>query len=183
MTDFRIHTVESAPQASQAQLSRLKEQVGFVPNLAASMAESPALLEAFLGLRSAAASSSLDPVAREVVAVAVAFETRCSYCVAAHSTFALKHGAPPSAVEAVRSGAEPGDARLAALVRFARAVVKRQDDVRGRAQDLLKAGLSRAQVLEALVAIAVPMLASSVFEVTAVELDGLFQPRAWTRPA
>jgi len=86
--DFPIHTVESAPQNSQKLLRGLKEQVGFVPNLVATMAESPTLLEAFLALRAVAASGSLDPVAREVTAIAVGSETACSYCVAAHSTFA-----------------------------------------------------------------------------------------------
>lgn len=43
--------------------------------------------------------------------------------------------------------------------------------------------MSRGQVLETLVAIAVPMLAGSVFQVAAVKLDGAFQPQVWTPPA
>ena len=142
MPEFKVHTVESAPPASATLLRGLKEQVGFIPNLAATMAESPTLLEAFLGLRSVAGRSSLDPVAREILAIAVASETGCSYCVAAHSTFALMNGAAPAAVEAVRSGAAPQDSRLEALAAFARAVVRREDRVRERAQDLRKAGLT-----------------------------------------
>jgi AhpD family alkylhydroperoxidase len=157
--------------------------VGFVPNLAATMAESPTLLEAFLGLRSIAAGGSLDAVAREVVAIAVASETACSYCVAAHSTFALKSGALPGVVEAVRSGVTPSDPRLEALARFARAVVHRRNEVTARAQDLLNAGLTPAQILETLVAIAVPLLASSVLQIAAVKLDSAFQPQVWTRTA
>lgn len=182
MPEFQIHTVESAPQGSQALLRGLHEQVGFVPNLAASMAESPALLQAFLGLR-AAAAGALDPAAREAVAIAVATETGCSYCVAAHSTFALKSGAPRAAVESLRNGAAPEDARLGALARFARAVVRREHDLDARVQELLKAGLTRAQLLETLVAVAVPMLASSVFALTSARLDAAFQPQAWSRPA
>ena len=79
------------------------------------MAESPTLLEAFLTLRAVAARGALDPVAREIVSIAVAFETGCDYCVAAHSTFALKQGAPARRVEAVRSGATLSDPRLDAL--------------------------------------------------------------------
>jgi AhpD family alkylhydroperoxidase len=180
---FPVHTVESAPQNSQNLLRGLKEQVGFVPNLAATMAESPTLLEAFLGLRSVAAGGTLDPVAREIIAIAVASETACDYCVAAHSTFALKSGAAPGVVEAVRSGATPSDPRLEALARFARAVVHRQDDVTERAQDLLDADMIPAQILEALVAIAVPLLASSLLQVAVVKLDGAFQAQAWTRTA
>ena len=183
MPEFQIHTIDSAPEDSRKLLRGLTEQVGFVPNLAAAMAESPTLLEAFLALRSAAARGSLDAAAREVVSIAVAFETGCSYCVAAHSTFALKSGAAPTTVEAVRSGAAPSDPRLQALVRFAQAVVQRRDDSRARGRELLAVGMTPAQILEALVVITLPMLAGSVFKVTAVELDDAFQPQAWARTA
>jgi AhpD family alkylhydroperoxidase len=172
MPDFEIHNVESAPEGSRQLLRGLQDQLGFAPNLAATMAESPTLLEAFLTLRSLAQRSSLEPVAREVVAIAVSVETGCSYCVAAHSTIALKSGADPGVVEAARSRATIADPRLQALARFARAVVQQRD--------LARAGLSPAQLLETLVAIAVPMLAASAFQLTAARLDDVFQPQAWT---
>lgn len=183
MPDFETYTVDSAPEGSQKLLRGLQDQVGFVPNLAATMAESPTLLEAFLALRSLAHASSLDPIARELIAVAVSVETGCTYCVAAHTTLALKGGAQPEIADAVRAGTTLKDPRLQAFVRFARAIVRRQGDVKERLQDLFTAGMSRGQVLEALVAIAVPMLAGSVFQLAAVELDGAFTPQAWARPA
>lgn len=182
MTDFKIHTVESAPEGSKPLLHGLKGQVGFVPNLAATMAESPALLEAFLGLRSAAAKSSLDAIAREIVAISVAVETGCDYCVAAHSTFASKLGASPEAVGAARAQAPLAEPRLEALARFARAVVSRKG-VAQRADELAKVGLTPAQVLDVLVAIAVPMLAGSVWHATGVTVDPAFQAQAWAKSA
>ena len=178
MPEFTVHTLESAPEHSRKLLRGLVEQAGFVPNLAATMAESPKLLEAFLGLRSIAGTGSLDPVARELVAITVGVETDCDYCVAAHSTFALKLGAPQSLVDAVRSGAALDDPRLQALTRFARASVRRQEDVGQRAQDLIAAGLSPAGILEVLVAIAVPMLAGSAARLAGVEVDGAFRAQA-----
>lgn len=178
-SEFQVHTTRSAPEASQALLQGLQDQVGFVPNLAATMAESPALLSAFLGLRSAAGRGSLSPVEREIIAIAVATETACTYCVAAHSTFALKGGAPSAAVEAVRAGRGPEDARLEALARFARAVVRRAD-VGPSVRHLRQSGSSAAQVLDAVAAIAVPLLAGSAFQVTAAALDGAFRPQAWS---
>jgi uncharacterized peroxidase-related enzyme len=180
LPQFKVHTLETAPDASRPLLLGLQEQAGFIPNLAATMAASPALLEAFLTLRSMAARTSLDAAARELVAIAVAAEMGCTYCVAAHSTFGLKSGATADAVEAVRGGSAPADPRLRALVRFARSVVRHDGDVPQRGRDLVQAGLSPAQVLETLVAIAVPMLAGSAFLLTAASLDGAFQPQAWT---
>jgi hypothetical protein len=50
-------------------------------------------------------------------------------------------------------------------------------------KDLLDAGVTRAEVLDIVAAIAVPMLAGTVFQVTAAALDGAFQPQAWTPSA
>jgi uncharacterized peroxidase-related enzyme len=182
MIDLKVQTLESAPAASQPLMQRLKEQVGFVPNLAATMAGSPTLLDAFLTLRSVAAGASLDPAAREIVAIAVAVETRCLYCVAAHSTFALGHGAPTEAVQALRNGELPAEARLRALSRFAQAIVRREGAA-DRARDLLGLGFTEAQLLEVLAVIAVPLLAGSVHQLKAVSLDPAFQPQAWLPPA
>ena len=183
MPQFKVHTLETAPDASRPLLLGLQEQAGIIPNLAATMAESPALLDTFLGLRAQAARTSLDAASRELVAIAVAAEVGCTYCVAAHSTFGLKSGAAAQAVDAVRSGAAPGDPRQEALVRFARAVARHDGDVAARGRDLVQAGFTPAQVLEVLVAIAVPTLAGSVFHLTAAPLDAAFQPQAWEAAA
>jgi hypothetical protein len=46
MTDFRIHKIDSAPAGSAEALRALEQGLGFVPNLAATMAESPVLVRA-----------------------------------------------------------------------------------------------------------------------------------------
>ena len=183
MPELKTHTLTSAPAASQPLLKGMHDALGFVPNLAARMSESPALLEAFLKLREANAKGSLDPVTRELIAIAVATETGCTYCVAAHSTFARKQGGSEAAVALARKGADPDDPRLRALLAFARAIAQRRADVPERAADVLAAGLTTASLLDALVAIAVPMLATSVHQLGAVPLDAAFQPQAWAKTA
>ncbi|MET0553211.1 MAG: carboxymuconolactone decarboxylase family protein [Vicinamibacteria bacterium] len=175
MSDFTVHTIEKAPAASVPWMQKLQEQAGFVPNLAATMAGAPALLEAFMTLRGLAARGPLSAPERELLAVTVAGEIACRYCFAAHSTFAQKVGASPADVAAVRSGEAAGDARQQALLRFARAVARRED-APAAAQDLVRAGYTREQVLEVLVAIAVPMLAGLVDGVAEVAVDGAFAP-------
>ena len=142
MSDFEILTVESAPEGSRPLLQGLREQVGFIPNLAAAMAASPTLLESFLTLRAIAGRGTLDPVSREAVAVAVARETRSTYCVAAHSTFALAQGAPAALVDGLRGGTDPADERLRALVRFTRALVSRRDDLDACIRQLARLGIA-----------------------------------------
>ena len=177
MPEFTIRTIENAPAAAAPILKALHEQVGFVPNLAATMAGGPSLLQAFASLRGLAAQGPLTAAERELVSIAVAGEIGCRYCFAAHSTFAAKVGAAPGDVAAARSGQAAGDAKQQALLRFARAVARREG-APAAARDLVGAGYTREQVLEVLVAIAVPMVAGMVDGVAEVEVDGVFAPNA-----
>jgi AhpD family alkylhydroperoxidase len=107
MTDFNIHTIESAPDGSKPILEQLEKQVGFVPNLAATMAESPSLLEAFTILRAIYGRGSFTPIEREAIAIAVSFDYNCAYCMAAHSTFAKMNGIQEDDLFAARGAYPP----------------------------------------------------------------------------
>lgn len=48
MTSYRVHSIESAPEKSKPALQGLERAVGLVPNLAATMAESPTLINGFV---------------------------------------------------------------------------------------------------------------------------------------
>ena len=184
MTKFTIHTLESAPESARPLLEQLKQQLGFVPNLAATMAESPLMLEGFTALRAIFARGSLSGVEREVVAMTVAFETNCVYCMAAHSTAAKRHGASEEVLNAVRSGASPADRRLAALSRFTHQVVSKRSQV--SAEDIhsfLDADFTPAQMLEVLVGVGMTMLASLMYHLAGTPLDAAFQAQAWAPPA
>jgi hypothetical protein len=47
-TTYTLHTPEPAPEMAADALRTLQSTVGLIPNLAATMAESPALLNGFL---------------------------------------------------------------------------------------------------------------------------------------
>lgn len=179
MFDFKVHTIESAPEVSKGILTNLKSEIGFIPNLAATMAESPALLEAFTSLRRINGQrSSLSAIERELASIAVASEYGCPYCVAAHSTFAIGAGASEAAVAEVREGKTPGDPRIAALTDFARRVTKNAvaaEDTAG----LLRAGFDQQQVFDVFSTAAQVALASQAFLLGTPPLDAAFTPRAW----
>jgi hypothetical protein len=73
---FQIHTLQSAPAESLPALRALEQGLGFVPNLAATMAESPVLITGFVELRKTLAESELTGVERETVALAVSLENQ-----------------------------------------------------------------------------------------------------------
>ena len=183
-TLFPVHTLHTAPEGSKPLLRGLHEQVGFVPNLAASMAESPTLLEGFGTLRRIAGSGTLSPLEREVVALAVSFENGCDYCMAAHSTFAAMHGAPESLLDALRRGEPADDPRLEALREFTGAIVAQRGPVASaRTRRLLDAGFTPAQLLETLAVVGMTSLANWAHHVTGAPVDEPFASREWKRSA
>jgi len=184
MTRFQIHTIESAPEDSAPALRALERGLGFVPNLAAAMAESPALVTGFVELRGKLADGELTGVEREIVAIAVSLENDCDYCMAAHSTFALMQGADERAVAAARAGDPPEDPRLGALYRFARGLVAKKGHVTdAETRALLEAGYSRGAVLEVVAQVGHTTIANLAHSVSKAPVDGAFEPQAWARAA
>ena len=142
MSRFTIHTIDTAPADSRAALEALRQEVGFLPNLAATMAESPTLIESFTTLRKILGHSSFTPVERETIALSVSFENDCTYCMAAHSTFAKMSGISEPALEALRVGGNPPDERLGALATYTRHVIDHARLRHGRSD----AGLPRRRL-------------------------------------
>ncbi|MEM8704229.1 MAG: carboxymuconolactone decarboxylase family protein, partial [Pseudomonadota bacterium] len=67
MTEFTLHTRETAPEDSRALLDNSLKAFGMIPNLHAVMAESPEHLEAYQKLHELFQQTSLSVVEQTVV--------------------------------------------------------------------------------------------------------------------
>jgi uncharacterized peroxidase-related enzyme len=180
MSQFQIHTLDSAPPESAAPLKTLSDALGFTPNLAATMAGSPALIGGFMDLRARLATEVLTGVEREIVALATSRENGCDYCMAVHSTFALMQDADPADVAGARDGDGPPDPKLAALYRFTQALVASNGHVDDHEIDeLVDAGYPREAVLTVIAQVGFTTLANLAYGVSGVPIDGPFAPQAW----
>src|SRR5271163_2206283 len=83
-----LATIEASPAASQPLLEGVKKQLGSVPNLFRTVANSPAALQGYLGLNAALAKGRLSAATRERIALTVAEINGCGYCLAAHGYLA-----------------------------------------------------------------------------------------------
>ncbi len=59
--NYPVHTLESAPAGARETLAGAGKAFGFVPNLLATMAESPELLKAYLTLGALFDATSFSP--------------------------------------------------------------------------------------------------------------------------
>jgi len=184
MSRFPIHTVDTAPSDSRAALEALRKEIGFLPNLAATMAGSPTLIEGFTTLRAILGHSSFTPVERETIALSVSFENDCAYSMAAHSLFARMSGISEPDLEALRVGAQPPDERLGALATYTRHVIATRGYATAQAtQGFLDAGFTPAHALGVIAVVAFTTIANYAHNLTGCALDPPFQPQVWTVPA
>jgi AhpD family alkylhydroperoxidase len=120
---FTDHTLDSAPAGSRPVMAAMARQQGHIPAAVARLAASPQLLNAFLKASGMFESTSLDPVAREVVVLTIATRNRCHICVAMHTERLGALGASPDLIAALRDQRPLPEERLAALQEFVLDVV------------------------------------------------------------
>jgi AhpD family alkylhydroperoxidase len=183
MYQYPVHTLESAPEASRKALTGLKQAVGLIPNLAATMAESPVLLDGFVGVFGRFHGSGFSGAQRQALLLANAVTNACAWAVAFHSTMALEAGATPDDVRAIRERRHPGDPGLAALVGVTQALIEKrghlgEEDVHLRAFE--QAGFSRGQLLEVIAGIAVSTMANYTGNVARPPLEEPFRGQSWS---
>jgi len=65
MTDFTIHTHDTVPEGSREVLQNVEQAYGFLPNLMATFAESPAAIEAYATLSGIFDKSDFTPTERQ----------------------------------------------------------------------------------------------------------------------
>ena len=175
MTRIPSHTVDDAPEASQA---LLQEMIQFSPtgrplNMHAQMAHSPAVLEAYVSLRRATARlGTLDQAIRAALMLASAAAAENRYAVAVLSMLALRSGWRQDQVDALRDGKDLGDDATDALTGLAREAAAAQ----GRVSDLtwasaLAAGWNDEQLAEAFSYLGLAVFTAYFLNYAGTELD------------
>jgi AhpD family alkylhydroperoxidase len=183
MNSFPIHTIDTAPEGSRETLREVKDTLGMIPSLAAGMAESPTLLRAFFAVREIYSQGTLAPIDIQVLSLTNAFENGCEWCMAFHSTAALKEGLPKEALDDLREGRAPEDIRLRALSDLSRAMVRNRGKVSEQdLQAFYAAGFSPAQTLEVVLGAGFSVMANYSGHLVHAPLGAVLEPYAWTRP-
>ena len=180
MNAFSFPTAENAQLESRPLLEGPQGALGFLPNLLAGLSNAPPVLAAYADLGRHFAKVGLTGIEMQAVLVVASVENACAYCVAAHSTFATKMKIDPAALDALRRGGDPADAKLAALATFVRQMIREK----GRVSDaqlnaFLAAGYTQEQALGVLVGIAMKTIANLGNHLMRTPLDAQFAAQRW----
>jgi AhpD family alkylhydroperoxidase len=117
MTKFKIHTIETALEASKKIMEGAKAKYKFVPYLLSKMAEAPATLEAYTTLADIFGKADLSATERQVIMMTVNRLNGCIYCMAAHSTISRMTSVAKDVIT-LRAGTALADPKLEVLRQF-----------------------------------------------------------------
>jgi uncharacterized peroxidase-related enzyme len=169
----RIPTITNettTPQVLET-LAGVKKSLGMVPNLFATVAQSPAALQAYLGFSGALGHGSLPAKLRESLALAVGEANACDYCVSAHTLLGGMAGLNAQNVTDARRGTA-ADPKTAVALAFARKVVKDRGVVSDAdVQALRTAGYTNGDIVEIVAHVALNLFTNYFNHIAATEID------------
>ena len=162
---------DDADQDARRLLDVVQDELGTVPNLFRTMANAPAVLEAYLGLGESLSRGALPSALGQQIALTVSELNGCGYCIAAQCTLGRAIGLTEEAIADSRRASCP-DSRTSAALQLACSIVEK----RGRVSDddlrtARRAGFGDQEIAE-IVAHVVHAIFSNYFNLVAhTEVD------------
>ncbi|MGL4313300.1 MAG: carboxymuconolactone decarboxylase family protein [Sphingomonas sp.] len=170
MTAITVPTRDSVSPANQALFDALQGQLGFVPNLYATLAHSENALGTYLALQSA--KSSINAKSREVVNLVVSQVNECEYCLAAHTALGKMNGFTDSQIVEIRSGSAAFDAKLDALAKLTRSIaINRGHADQALVEAFFAAGWTKENLVDVIVTIGDKTVTNYLHATTRVPVD------------
>lgn len=171
MTQIQLINPTSATGKAKELLDAVQSKLGLVPNMTKAMANSPAVLDAYLALSGALSKGALNAKTREQIALTVAETNSCEYCLAAHSAIGKMVGLSAEQIVDSRRGTSV-DPKSGAIVRFARQVVEEKGRVSNEdIAQIRAAGIDDGGIAEIVANVALNIFTNYFNHVAETEID------------
>src|SRR5579864_9464633 len=171
MSRLRTIRSEEATGKTKELLNAVQAKLKLTPNMTRVMANSAAVLEGYLGFSGALATGALDARLREHIALQVAEQNACQYCLSAHTAIGKMVGLTDSEIEAARE-AKSDSRKNAAALKFARGLVAAQGRVGTAEVDAVRgAGFSDGEIAEIIAHVALNIFTNYFNNAVEVEVD------------
>jgi len=174
--NLEVLNKDNASNDARGLLEKAEKNYGFIPNILGVMANSPALLEAYMSMSQIFEKTSFSAAEKQTVLLAVSTENDCGYCKSAHTAIAKMQNVDEAVLNAIANGDKLPDAKLDALFNFTRTMVERRghpsdDDL----QTFFDAGYSEAQVQDVIVGIGMKTLSNYNNHIADTPVDEQFK--------
>jgi alkylhydroperoxidase family enzyme len=180
MSTFKIHDLESAPEASKPLLAKSLKAYGMVPNLHAVMASAPGLLEGYQVLHELFANSSFNAEELTVVWQTINVEHECHYCVPAHTGIAHSMKVDNALIEALRNKQPMPTKKLQVLHDTTLSIVRNRgklssDELNG----FYAIGYEHRHILDIILGLSQKVMSNYVNHIAETPIDDAFKQFAW----
>ena len=165
-----------APEKVRPSFEGLKKTLGTVPNLFATIGQSPEALQALLAAMDALSRGALSAREAEQVNLLTSELNGCAYCVSAHGALGKLAGLAPDDIQAARGGRGSG-VREQAILDLVRRVVRTGGS--GAGTELVRAkeaGLTDGEIVEVLAHVALKAFTNAVAILAQTDIDFPKQP-------
>jgi uncharacterized peroxidase-related enzyme len=169
----RLQVIDPSTASGKAKdlLDAVKAKLGLVPNMTKVMANSPEVLEAYLGFSGALSTGLLDPKVREQIALLTAQQNHCDYCLSAHTAIGKMVGLNHEQIVASRKG-QGGSEKATAALTFAKRVLESKGQIsESDIQSARAAGLSEGEIAEVIAHVALNVFTNYFNIATEVDID------------
>lgn len=184
MTEFTLYDETNAPEDSRPLLAASKKGFGMIPNLHATMAEAPGLLEAYKTVGDLFVNSSFNNDEITVVWQTINVEHECHYCVPAHTAVAKSMQIDDALTEALRNETTLPTDKLNALRTFTLNVVRERGAVNeADVNAFLAAGYEKRHILEVVLGVAQKTMSNYTNHLAQTPIDEPFANFAWEKKA
>lgn len=154
-----------------ATLKSVQAKLGMLPNLFTTLARAPAALNGYLQLSESLNQGQLTARQREMIAIAVAQENVCAYCLSAHAAIGQAVGLGDEDIKRARRGGAQ-DAKDNAVTNLALRIVQSRADISD--SDLTAArqgGLDDGLIIEIVTHVALNVLTNYVNRIAGTDVD------------
>lgn len=164
-------SIESANGPTKQVFESVAKQMGIVPNIIATMANSIPATNAFLGFDQSLSKGSLSSRLREKIALAVGESNQCDYCLAAHTAVGKGLGMTNSETLDARAG-QSSDAKERAALAFSRKIVAERGAVADEdIAQVRSAGYNDSEIVEIVANVVLNIFTNYFNHVANTEVD------------
>lgn len=164
-------TLDSSTGQAHELLNAVKTQLGSVPNIFLTMAQSPTTLKAYLDFNHTLSQGSLAKQLVEQIAVAVAGINQCDYCASAHTALGKGTGLDKDELASNLRG-QSQDSKTQAALTFCRETIEKRGNIDSNSLDAIRsAGYSDGDILEIIAHVALNTFTNYFNRIAQTEID------------
>lgn len=171
MKNLETLTKDQASEASKEIFESLEKKIGMIPNVYATIGNSPYALKATLSIGETIGKGEFSGKEVEAIALAVAQANECGYCLAAHTAVGKSQGFSEDETLAIRNG-DIKDEKLKALTLLAKAITESRGYPE---QELINSffdvGYSKAALAELIVLVGLNTITNYTNHMAETEID------------